>query len=137
MKRFPHSASKQATPLSVPQAKINPQPIRLPIVDATDIRFTRLSTSEGIMQSKAGHMVQDNQGFIWLATPYGLSRFDGYSFKSFTHDPRNPKSLSGEFITALFKDRMARYGSDALNSFTNSTRRPERSHDTLFRSSLA
>ena len=99
------AAGEQATPLSVPQVKINPQPIGLPIVDGTDIRFTRLSTSEGIMQSKAGHMVQDNQGFIWLATPYGLSRFDGYSFKSFTHDPRNPKSLSGEFITALFKDR--------------------------------
>src|SRR6266566_3205920 len=31
----------------VPQAKLDPEPIRLPIVDGTEIRFRRLSTSEG------------------------------------------------------------------------------------------
>jgi ligand-binding sensor domain-containing protein len=50
-------------------------------------------------------MVQDDQGFMWFGTQYGLNRFDGYSFKVFRPDPDNSNSLSGVFISALFKDR--------------------------------
>jgi ligand-binding sensor domain-containing protein/signal transduction histidine kinase len=42
---------------------------------------------------------------MWFGTQYGLNRYDGYKFKVFVPDPRNPNSLSGVFITALFKDR--------------------------------
>ena len=42
---------------------------------------------------------------MWFGTAYGLNRYDGYSFKVFAHDPGNPDSLSGVFVTALFKDR--------------------------------
>lgn len=42
---------------------------------------------------------------MWFGTQYGLDRYDGYNFKVFVHDPGNPNSLSGVFITALFKDR--------------------------------
>jgi ligand-binding sensor domain-containing protein len=50
-------------------------------------------------------MVQDDQGFMWFGTQYGLNRFDGYSFKVFRPDPDNSNSLSGVFSSALFKDR--------------------------------
>jgi ligand-binding sensor domain-containing protein/signal transduction histidine kinase len=49
--------------------------------------------------------VQDNQGFIWLATEYGLNRYDGYRFKVFKHDPTDPKSICGVYVQSLFKDR--------------------------------
>jgi len=42
---------------------------------------------------------------MWFGTQYGLNRYDGYDFKVFVPDPRNPNSLSGVFISALFKDR--------------------------------
>ena len=55
--------------------------------------------------SKLGPIVQDNQGFLWFGSQHGLYRFDGYSYKAFVHDPANPASLSGVFISTLFKDR--------------------------------
>jgi ligand-binding sensor domain-containing protein/signal transduction histidine kinase len=90
---------------AVPQASVVPRPIRLPIVDGANIRFARFYTIEGPSKSNAGPFMQDDQGFVWFGTPYGLNRFDGYNFKVFTPDPGNPKSISGPVITALFKDR--------------------------------
>ncbi|HYZ87239.1 MAG TPA: two-component regulator propeller domain-containing protein, partial [Bryobacteraceae bacterium] len=90
---------------AVEQAKIDRQQIRFPIVDRADIRFMRFYTIEGPSKSNAGPFAQDDQGFVWFGTPYGLNRFDGYNFKVFTHDPGNPKSISGSLVTALFKDR--------------------------------
>src|SRR5260370_29129367 len=89
----------------VQRAGVDPRPNRLPIVDGGDLRFARLSTDEGLSQTKVTHIVQDDQGFMWFGTQYGLNRFDGYSFKLFVHDPRNPHSLSGVYVSALFKDR--------------------------------
>src|ERR1700737_1924260 len=89
---------------TVPQASVASRPIRLPIIDGANIRFARFYTIEGPSKSNAGPFVQDDQGFVWFGTPYGLNRFDGYNFKVFTHDPGNPKSISGSFITALLKD---------------------------------
>ena len=42
---------------------------------------------------------------MWFGTQYGLNRYDGYNYKLFVHDPRNPNSLSGVEVNALFKDR--------------------------------
>lgn len=80
-------------------------PIVLPIVDAHDIRFTRISPADGLSQTRVAQIVQDDLGFIWFGTQYGLNRYDGYRFKVFVHDPRQPGSLSGAYVTALFKDR--------------------------------
>src|SRR5713226_2901741 len=93
-------------PTAVAQERVvEARPIKLPVVNQNDIRFTRLSTSEGLSQMRASTIVQDNKGFIWFGTQYGLNRYDGYTFKAFLHEPGNPNSLSGVFINSLFKDR--------------------------------
>ncbi len=89
----------------VPQAHVDPHTIILPVVDGKDIRFTRLSTEEGLSQTRVLQIVQDDQGFMWFGSQYGLNRYDGYKFKVFKHEPGNPNSLSGVFISSLFKDR--------------------------------
>jgi streptogramin lyase len=92
-------------PGTVQQARVNPVTVKIPIVDGTDVRFTRLSTTDGLSQRRVSQIVQDNQGFMWFGTQYGLNRYDGHNFKVFVPNPRNPNSLSGVFISALFKDR--------------------------------
>jgi len=89
------------------QARVNPVTVKIPVVDGTDVRFTRLSTTTyGLSQRRVAQIVQDNQGFMWFGTQYGLNRYDGHNFKVFVPDPRKPhSSLSGVFISALFKDR--------------------------------
>jgi hypothetical protein len=72
---------------AVPQASVESRPIRLPIIDGANIRFARFYTIEGASKSNAGPFVQDDQGFVWFGTPYGLNRFDGYNFKVFHPRP--------------------------------------------------
>jgi signal transduction histidine kinase/ligand-binding sensor domain-containing protein len=82
-----------------------PTSVRVPVIDGDDIRFSRLSTAQGLSQTQANQIVQDDQGFIWFGTQYGLDRYDGYEFKVFTHDPARESSLSCVYIHSLFKDR--------------------------------
>ena len=89
----------------VPQARVNHTIVKIPVSDQNDIRFMRLTTAEGLSQTKVSQIVQDNQGFMWFGTQYGLDRYDGYNFKLFVHDPKDANSLSGASISGLFKDR--------------------------------
>src|SRR2546430_2201238 len=57
--------------------------VQLPIELATDNRFLRVSTAEGASKTKVDSMVQDDAGFMWFGTHFGLYRYDGYVFKLF------------------------------------------------------
>ena len=89
----------------VPEARVNPTPVELPVSFAHDIKFTSVTTSDGLSQAHVGSIVQDDLGFLWFGTSYGLNRFDGYTFKVFVHEANNPNSLSGVKVSAVFKDR--------------------------------
>lgn len=78
--------------------------IELPLRSGTDIRFNHLSLDAGLSQTRVEQIVEDDHGFIWFGTQYGLNRFDGYSYRVFVHDNSNPNSLGGVYIRALFKD---------------------------------
>src|SRR3974377_2392404 len=65
-----------------PRPLVAAEPIRLPLVEGKDIRFTHLSTEHGLSQSRVDHMLQDRRGFIWIGTYNGLNRYDGYRFKT-------------------------------------------------------
>lgn len=92
-------------PAAVPQATVSTTVLRYPTVEAGLLRFTRLSTADGLSHTRVAHIIQGPQGYMWLGTQYGLNRYDGYEFKLFVHDPRRPDSLAGTFVTALFKGR--------------------------------
>jgi PAS domain S-box-containing protein len=87
------------------QLSVHPQLITVPVIAGTDLRFARLATTDELLQTSGYQIVQDNQGFLWFGTRYGLYRYDGYNVKFFTHEPGNPNSLSGVEINTIFKDR--------------------------------
>jgi ligand-binding sensor domain-containing protein/signal transduction histidine kinase len=89
----------------VPQARFNPDPVRLNVIEGDDVRFLRLSGIEGLSQNRVTQIVQDDQGFMWLATQHGVDRYDGYQFRMFKNDPHQTNSLCGVFMLSLFKDR--------------------------------
>ena len=82
-----------------------PRLIRLPVTEGKDIRFTHLSTEEGLSQSRVDHILQDTQGFLWIGTYNGLNRYDGYHFQHYKPEANNPNSIGGVFIYALLQDR--------------------------------
>ncbi|MBX7219805.1 MAG: GGDEF domain-containing protein, partial [Blastocatellia bacterium] len=68
------------------------------------LRFERLSLEQGLSQSSAQAIAQDQQGFLWIGTEDGLNRFDGYGFAVFRHDPKVPHSLSDNYVWTLCAD---------------------------------
>jgi hypothetical protein len=56
---------------------VHTETIRLPVVEGKDIRFARISSSQGLSQVRVSYVVQDDQGFIWFGTWNGLNRYDG------------------------------------------------------------
>lgn len=88
-----------------PPSHAGPHSVRLPAVDGNDIRFSRLSTAQGLSQTRVLQLIEDDQGFMWFGTQYGLNRYDGYEFRVFTHDPAREDSLSCVYIHSLFEDR--------------------------------
>jgi diguanylate cyclase (GGDEF)-like protein len=71
------------------------------------LRFERLALGPTLENSEIAAMLQDRQGFIWLATNNGLARFDGYQLVTYRNDPANPRSLPVTAL-ALFEDRQGR-----------------------------
>lgn len=53
---------------------------------ARPYRFSSLTVNEGLSHTDANDIAQDKKGFIWIATYFGLDRFDGYSVKQFYND---------------------------------------------------
>jgi ligand-binding sensor domain-containing protein/signal transduction histidine kinase len=104
---LPSAAQVSSSPDAggVPQARFSPDPVRVNLIEGDDVRFLRLSGVEGLSQNRVTQIVQDDQGFMWLATQQGVDRYDGYQFRMFKNDPRQANSLCGVFMLALFKDR--------------------------------
>ena len=69
-----------------------------------DLRFTHLTTNDGLSQGYVVDILQDRRGFMWFATRDGLNRYDGYNFVVYKHDPKDPGSLSSNFLQDLMED---------------------------------
>ena len=51
------------------------------------------TTDNGLPDNNVRCMVQDDDGFLWLGTLYGLYRFDGHSYRSFLRTSEGNNSL--------------------------------------------
>ena len=57
----------------------------------------------GLPQNSVNVIVQDRQGYLWLATQEGMARFDGAGFS--VYDKRTTRALTTNNIRALLVDR--------------------------------
>lgn len=84
-------------------------------LDLGDAHFESVGDADSIPDNNVTALAQDHDGFLWIGTPNGLVRYDGYRFRRFARDPRDPESLGGVFIRALLIARDGRLwvGTDA------------------------
>ncbi|MBD2705882.1 response regulator [Spirosoma sp. BT702] len=78
---------------------------------AQSVRFPQpefITDRQGLPQAVVQSILQDKQGFIWVATRDGLCRYDGYRFKVFQPDPDGRPSLSFAGINQIKLDRQGR-----------------------------
>ncbi|MCC5932584.1 MAG: response regulator [Cyclobacteriaceae bacterium] len=88
------------------------------LVFAQEMRFHRFSINEGLSNTFVKDIVQDHKGFIWIATTYGLNRYDGYNFKSYLHDPEKTGTISDHDIEVLLEDSQKRLWAGTANGLS-------------------
>src|SRR5699024_5110323 len=62
--------------------------------------FRTYSIEHGLSESVVNDLVQDQNGYLWIATSYGLNRFDGIDFTNYYTDD----GLRDNRIMALYED---------------------------------
>ncbi|MFO3795729.1 MAG: two-component regulator propeller domain-containing protein, partial [Anaerolineales bacterium] len=72
------------------------------------IRFSSLTTAEGLPHDLVNCVLQDHLGYLWFGTQRGLARYDGYAFTVFRHRRSRPDSLVSDTVNALYEDRRGR-----------------------------
>jgi len=61
----------------------------------------RLSVTDGLPSNTVNCITQDRDGYIWIGTSYGLSRYDGYTFHNYySLSPRKDKA--GHSVALLY-----------------------------------
>ena len=61
-------------------------------------------TSDKLSSNQIVHLCQDKTGYIWVATEYGLNKYDGYRFTNYLHDANDSTSVCCNVISHLFTD---------------------------------
>lgn len=67
-----------------------------------DFDIKHWNSADGLSSNSVRSVSQDSQGFIWLATLYGLNRFDGVQFEHFTKESH--RHLASNSVTRLLHD---------------------------------
>ena len=62
------------------------------------------NADQGLNGNEVIGITQDKKGFMWFLTDNGLNRYDGYSFRSYSYDPRSAGSPSVDWFTCLVAD---------------------------------
>ncbi|MES2734500.1 MAG: two-component regulator propeller domain-containing protein [Bacteroidota bacterium] len=67
--------------------------------------FKRYSVQDGLSHNYARKVIQDSEGFIWIATEDGLNKFNGYTFQIYKNIPGDTTSLSNHPTTTVAEDK--------------------------------
>ena len=65
------------------------------------LQLNQISHINGLSQNTVNSIIQDNDGFLWIATYNGINKYDGYSMDYY--DLTN-NHLTSNLIHSLFKD---------------------------------
>ncbi len=86
---------------------------------SADENFEFISLEHGITQSYVYDIIQDEKGFLWLATADGLNRFDGYNFLPYKHNRSDSTTISDNIIHSIDIDQEGKLylGAKGLNIF--------------------
>jgi signal transduction histidine kinase/ligand-binding sensor domain-containing protein/DNA-binding response OmpR family regulator len=70
-----------------------------------NIDLIKLPEALGLSQSSINCILQDRDGYLWIATWSGLIRYDGYSTTIF-HSGSAPGSIKSNLISTVYEDRI-------------------------------
>lgn len=68
---------------------------------AAELYSRSINSSNGLPDNNVRSVAIDRKGFLWLGTPNGLYRYDGYFFTLFRHDQEANAMLYNNHINGL------------------------------------
>jgi Signal transduction histidine kinase len=71
-----------------------------------NIMFDHYTPNHGLSNGNVTSIIQDDRGFLWIGTEYGLNRFDGVSFKKYFFNSNDSASVPNNLIDAFVKDTL-------------------------------
>lgn len=66
----------------------------------------KITSYELPIKTKALDILQDKNGFVWIATMNGLWRYDGGSFKNYVKNESDITSITNNHISCLYEDQL-------------------------------
>jgi len=75
-----------------------------PVPAVRPMYFEHLTMRDGLSQSTANSILQDSQGYLWLATQSGLDRYDGSSIREYRRERGNANGLASDYIWSIAED---------------------------------
>lgn len=75
--------------------------LALPLMAGAVYLFKTLNARDGLTSSQINCILKDSRGYVWLGTPAGLYRYDGYVFKNFQCDSQDGSSLPDSYIYSI------------------------------------
>ena len=66
--------------------------------------FQHYTQDTGLPQPTVTALTEDREGFLWIGTQGGLSRWDGYRFRNYLPNLKVPGSIPDNFISVLHTD---------------------------------
>jgi signal transduction histidine kinase/ligand-binding sensor domain-containing protein/CheY-like chemotaxis protein len=75
-----------------------------PVPEVRPMYFEHLTMRDGLSQSTVMSILQDSQGFLWLATESGLDRYDGYSIREYRRERGNKNGLASDYVWKVAED---------------------------------
>lgn len=71
--------------------------------------FEYLDSKNGLPQNHVFSISQDEYGFIWFCTMGGLSKYNGFNFENYIHNPLDSTSISSSFTDRFLQDSKNRF----------------------------
>lgn len=75
--------------------------LALPVMAIAGYLFKTLDAKDGLTSSQINCIIKDSRGFMWMGTPAGLYRYDGYAFRHFQSDSQDGASLPNSYIYSI------------------------------------
>ncbi len=71
---------------------------------AQNYTLSNWTVEDGLSSNETRGLLQDQEGFIWVATAHGLNKFNGYTFKNHRYNPSDSTSMGANYITSIWQD---------------------------------
>ena len=75
------------------------------LLNSISAKRSKYFSSGELTSNLINNICQDENGFVWIATEYGLNKYNGSGFVQYLHNEKDSTSLLGNYVRSLYVDK--------------------------------